>query len=230
MDDFQPVLTGARRAVATQTRTHRELCHLRGPEMEETQHQRGAGIIAQRNAQHGAITETALHRLDATFDLRRHTGLQGTDGQQRGAVFVAQRQVQPQILQRGQSTRFQLGGHPRPHARQMTEGFGRQIEGNGITAGRHATRMPSWAQNRNPDARRRRGFLSPDCGGSLTSSSCERIARSFNGCPHSRRRRGFLSPDCGGSLRLGGFGLLRKACPHPNPSPVNGRGALSGIV
>ncbi|MNV07498.1 hypothetical protein D3C71_979310 [compost metagenome] len=95
MDDFQPVLTGARRAVATQARAHRELRHLCGTEMEEAQHQRGAGIIAHRNAQHRAIAEATLHRFNAAFDLRGHAGLQGTDGQQRGAVFVTQRQVQP---------------------------------------------------------------------------------------------------------------------------------------
>ena len=48
--------------------------------------------------------EAAFHRRNPAFHLRRHAGPQVTDGREPGPVLVAQRQVQPQILQGQQST------------------------------------------------------------------------------------------------------------------------------
>jgi len=99
MDDLQALLARARYAVDADPRARRELPDLRGAEMEEAQHQRAARVIADGHAQHRPIAEATLDRLDRAFHLRRHAGPQLGDGREPGAVPVAQRQLQPQVLQ-----------------------------------------------------------------------------------------------------------------------------------
>jgi hypothetical protein len=143
MNDLQPVLPRLGRAVAAHQRAGNELRHLRGAEMEEAQHQGGLRVVADGHAQQRAITETALHRFHPPFHLRRHSRLQRADGRELGAVFVAQRQMQPQILQRQQSARRQFFGHARTHADKLS---GDGLVEDGFFAawrGRHLSRMPT---------------------------------------------------------------------------------------
>jgi hypothetical protein len=118
MDDLQSVLTRARRAVAANAGARRELRHLRGPEMEEAKHQGGARCIADRDPQHRPVAEAALHRLHHALDLHRDSWLQVADGTDARAVLVMARQLQPQVLQRGETSRCKFLGDARTDARQ----------------------------------------------------------------------------------------------------------------
>ncbi len=114
VDDLHPEMTGLGGAVAADARAHGELRDLLGAEVEEPQHQRAVGVIFDGDLEHRPTTETALDRTHPPFHLCRHARLQPGDGGQPGPIFIAQRQVQPQILQRGQATGSQLGRHRRP--------------------------------------------------------------------------------------------------------------------
>ena len=143
MHDLQPLLTRLGRAIATDARAGRELRHLRRTEMEKTQYQACAGIVAQRDAQQRAITEAALDGFYASLHLRGHARLQLADGGELGAILVTQWQVQPQVLQSHQATGSQLFGHPRPHPGKLA---GDGLVEHGLFAARcdwHRTRMPT---------------------------------------------------------------------------------------
>ena len=84
--------------------------------MEEAQHQRGIGAIVNGHAQHRPKAETPLYGFDPAFHLRGHARLQGADRRELGAVFVTQRQVQPQVLQGQQSARRKFFRHARAYA------------------------------------------------------------------------------------------------------------------
>ena len=53
----------------------RALRDLRGAEVEEAQHERGARVVRDRDLQHGPVAEALLDRLDHAFHLRRRARL-----------------------------------------------------------------------------------------------------------------------------------------------------------
>jgi hypothetical protein len=90
-------------AVANQAHARRELLGLRAIEMEEAQDQGRARVVADRDTQLRAIAKTALDRLDDALDLCRFARTQFADRRDARAVFVAQRQMEPQVLQATQA-------------------------------------------------------------------------------------------------------------------------------
>ncbi len=104
MHHLQPVLSGPRFAVTDDAPAGHELRHLGLAEMEKPQHERAVRLIADRDPQHRPVAEAPLHRLDPRGHLRRRAGHQFGDRGEPGAVLVAQRQVQPQVLQAQQAT------------------------------------------------------------------------------------------------------------------------------
>ncbi|KAG1362948.1 hypothetical protein G6F61_014023 [Rhizopus arrhizus] len=90
--------------------------------MEEAQHQSALPFVLHRHLQHRPVAHAAFDRDHPPFHLRRHAGAQVFDAGQPGAVFIAQRQVKPEILQGGQATRVQFGGHGRAHASEHRQG------------------------------------------------------------------------------------------------------------
>ncbi len=122
MDDFQAEVAGFGRAEAAQPVADRELADLLLAEMEEAQHQGALPLILHRHFQHRPVAHAALDRDHPHFHLRRHAIAQVFDAGQPGPVFIAQRQMKPEILQGGQATRLQFGGHGRPHASEHRQG------------------------------------------------------------------------------------------------------------
>ena len=90
-------------AIAKDAHAGRELFGLASIEMEETQDQRRARIVADRDAQLRPITESALHRFDDAFDLRTFADAKIADRRDVRAILVTQRQVKPEILHRAQA-------------------------------------------------------------------------------------------------------------------------------
>ena len=86
--------------------------------MEEPQHQGAARLVCQRDAQHRPETEAAFDRRHLALHLRGNPRTQVADRGQRGAILVAARQVQPQVLQVGQTTRGKFFRDGRADARQ----------------------------------------------------------------------------------------------------------------
>ncbi len=99
MHHFQTVRAMTHFAETAQTHADRKLIHLRGIEMEETQEQRLPRIVADRNAQLRAEAKAFFDRLDTAFDLRRVACAQIADRGDARLVFVAQRQMKPEVLQ-----------------------------------------------------------------------------------------------------------------------------------
>ena len=98
MHHLEPVRAVAHFAVAEQAHAGRELIGLAPVEMEEAQHQRRARIVADRDAQLRPIAETALDRFDDADDLRAFADAKLADRRHVRAIFVAQRQMEPEIL------------------------------------------------------------------------------------------------------------------------------------
>jgi len=122
MDDFQAEVAGLGRAEAAQPVADRELADLLLAEMEEAQHQGALPFVLHRDLQHRSIAHAALDRDHPPFHLRRHAVAQVFDAGQPGPVFIAQGQVKPEILQGGQATRLQFGGHGRTDAGEHRQG------------------------------------------------------------------------------------------------------------
>ena len=149
MHDLESVLSGARRAVAAHARARRELRHLLRAEMEEAQHDRRLRVVADGDLQHRPIAEAALDRFHPALDLCRNARLQRTDRRQRGAVLVLPRQVQPQVLQRGQAARGQFLGDARSNAAQAGQGLLIDVDGGAAGLARHARSMTGGDGKRN---------------------------------------------------------------------------------
>ena len=86
-------------------------------------------------------------RLHPAFHLRRHAGPQIADGREPGAVLVAQRQVEQQVLHGAQADARERGREARAHAPQARD---RSLVERQRRARRHApeprrqsSRMPS---------------------------------------------------------------------------------------
>lgn len=122
MDDFQAEVAGLGRAEAAQPVADRELPDLLLAEMEEAQHQAALPFVLHGHLQHRPVAHATFDRDHPHFHLRRHARTQVFDAGQPGPVFIAQRQVKPEILQCGQATRLQLGGHGRTDAREHRQG------------------------------------------------------------------------------------------------------------
>ncbi|MNI76824.1 hypothetical protein D3C73_1330770 [compost metagenome] len=116
MDDLQSQVPRLGRAEAAQPVADGELADLLLAEVEEAQHQGALPFVFHRYLQHRPVAHAALDSDHPHFHLRRNAVAQVFDKGQPGAVFIAQRQVQPEILQGGQATRLQLGGHGRTDA------------------------------------------------------------------------------------------------------------------
>ena len=157
MHDLQAMLARSRRAVAAHAYTRPELRDLRGAEVEKAQHQRAMRIVGDGHAQHRAVTEAALDRLDAPVHLRGHAGLQPSDRRDRGAVLVLPGQLQPQVLQGQQATCGQLLGHARAHPRQGGDRQRLEVDGGPVLARRHRYSMPGTATKKKPRRVPRRG-------------------------------------------------------------------------
>ena len=122
MDDFQAELARFGRAEAAQPVADRELSDLLLAEVEEAQHQSAPPFVFHRHFQHRPVAHAALDRDHPPFHLRRYAVAQVFDAGQPGPVFIAQRQMKPEILQGGQATRLQFGGHGRTDAREHRQG------------------------------------------------------------------------------------------------------------
>ncbi len=161
VDHLPAVLAGLGRAIGAHARTDRELGDLRGAEMEEAQHHAAVRFIAERHPQHRPVAEAALDGFDASFDLRGHAVLQLGDVGEAGAVLVAQRQQQPEVLQGKDAARSQLRRDRLPDTGQAGQ---RRVAGpcqarRGRARARHGTvsRAPSprRPRSRRPSAGRR---------------------------------------------------------------------------
>src|SRR6185312_570218 len=85
-------------AVAEQARARLQLLGLRTVEMEEAQQQGLPAGVADRHLQLRTVAKASLDRLDHALDLGPLAGAQVRDRGDPRPVLVAQRQVEPQIL------------------------------------------------------------------------------------------------------------------------------------
>ena len=121
MDDLGAVLAHAHIAKAQHARARHELLGLAALKMEEAQGQRGTRVIDQRDSQLRTKTEAAFDAIDACQHLGAGTDRQLGNRGQPGAVFVAQRQVEPQILQLDDADAREALDQSRPHAGQAAD-------------------------------------------------------------------------------------------------------------
>ncbi|MNV97621.1 hypothetical protein D3C71_1927670 [compost metagenome] len=112
--------------------------------MEKPQHHGRARIVADRDPQHRLVAKPALDPFDPAFDLGRDPGLQQPDRRDLGAVFVLPRQLQPEILQRGQAARGEFLGHARPDPGHAGHRLRVEIDGGPVLTAWHCIRIRDW--------------------------------------------------------------------------------------
>ncbi len=135
-------------AVAEDAHAGRELIGLALVEMEESQHQRRARIVADRDAQLRPIAETALDRLDDADDLRAFAGAKLADRRHVRAILVAQRQMKPQILHALESEARQRFGKRGADAGQRGNGQQAGISGGRLRRAAERLRHLEWKRSR----------------------------------------------------------------------------------
>src|ERR1700754_1870282 len=95
---FQPLRALAHFAEAEQPRALGQLVVLRLTEVEKAQQQHAAGIVPYDDLQLGTEAEASLDVFDDALHLRAIPGTQVADRHDRRAVFIAQRQMKPEVL------------------------------------------------------------------------------------------------------------------------------------
>ncbi len=103
MHHLQAIRAVAHFAEAAQARARGQLFHLRHAEVEKAQHQSPATVVGERHLELRPKAEASLDGLHHALDLHALTGQQLGDGGDAGAVFPAQRQMEPQVLDRVQA-------------------------------------------------------------------------------------------------------------------------------
>ena len=101
--------------------TREELRGLAGIEVEKAQSQACLRRFGNGHPQQRPIAEAALDRLHPAFNLRRLAGQQIANRSEPGAVLIAKRQVQPQILHGEQAARRQFLRQRRAYAWQAAD-------------------------------------------------------------------------------------------------------------
>ena len=143
-------------AEAEHARAFRQLIDLALAEMEETQQQCTAGFVGNDHLQLWPEAEAPLDEIDRALDLRMITRPQIGKGHDPRAVFVAQRQVKPEILHLAQTELAQRLGERRPDAAECRQRRAARVrrrcggsrphagshgDGESLTAGRGSRRL-----------------------------------------------------------------------------------------
>jgi hypothetical protein len=148
MHHLDPGESAACHAEAANASADFQLLDLRRIEVQETQHQRAARVVAHCDAQLPSAAEHDICSGDGTFDLRFVTFVQCVDRYDHGFVFVAQRQVQDEIPVTAQPDGGQARSHVTAGGRRGGAGASQAVSSRGPARPRLRTERPSAGSRR----------------------------------------------------------------------------------